>query len=86
MHVERVAATGTFRIVAGADSLPLTKTQYEDLHFALPLDPATLFRLINDTLLQGVPERQKLKAMIDASGGMHPALNALSASAQALVP
>lgn len=86
MHVERAASAGTFRIVAGTESLPLTKSQYEDLHFALPLDPATLFRLVNDTILQSTPERQKLKSMIDASGGMQEALKALAASAQALVP
>ncbi len=79
-------ADGKFSIAVGAQKITLTKSQYEDIYYALPQDNGTLYRLINDTVIQGEPMRQTWKAMLDAGGGMEPALTALQKAVQALAP
>lgn len=79
-------ADGKFTIAVGAQTIALTKSQYEDIYYALPQDNGTLYRLINDTVIQGEPMRQTWKAMLDAAGGMEPALTALQKAVQAIAP
>lgn len=85
MKVEK-GADGKFTITSGAHRVVLTKMQYEDIYYALPQDNGTLYRLINDTVLTGEPMRQTWKAMLDAGGGMEPALTALQKAVQAVAP
>ena len=77
---------GSFAIVAGAHRIPLTLAQYEDIFYALPQDNGTLYRLINDTVLTSEPLRQTWKAMLDAGGGMQPAISALQKAVLAVPP
>lgn len=85
MKIEK-GADGKFTIAVGAQAIALTKAQYEDIYYALPQDNGTLYRLINDTVLTGEPMRQTWKAMLEASGGMDPALTALQKAVQAVAP
>ncbi len=79
-------ADGNFTVAVGAQKIALTKSQYEDIYYALPLDSGTLYRLINDTVITGEPMRQTWKAMLDSAGGMDPALTALQKAVQAVAP
>lgn len=85
MNVQK-GADGKFTISSGAHQVVLTKSQYEDIYYALPQDNGTLYRLINDTILTSESMRQTWKAMLDAGGGMEPSLTALQKAVQAVAP
>lgn len=76
----------TFIVTDGTNSLSLTQAKYEDLFYAIPINNATLFRLINDTILEEIPLRNIFKAMIDKAGGIDACLNALQQQVQTVQP
>ena len=76
----------SFVLTDGANTLNLTQAKYEDLFYAVPVDNGTLFRLINDTILEDTSLRNVFKKMIDQAGGIDPFLNDLQKQVQTLQP
>lgn len=85
MNLEKTP-DGQFRIFDGSDSLTLSKERYEDIFFSIPLANGTLFRLMNDTILETPEARGALKRMIDRAGGIDAALEKLQKDVQGLQP
>ncbi len=84
MHVQKQGEQ--FVLTDGANTIRLTLAKYEDLFYAIPNDNGTLFRLINDTILEDTALRNVFKAMIDKAGGIDSCLNDLQKQVQALQP
>ncbi|MBI3097097.1 MAG: hypothetical protein HYY93_02455 [Planctomycetes bacterium] len=85
MTVERTP-DGFYVIVSGGDRLKLSRSRYEDVYFALPLDNGTLFRLLNDTICNTDELRAAYKALVANAGGMQPALTALQEAVKQVAP
>lgn len=75
-----------FVLTDGTNTLSLTPSKYEDLFYAIPVDNGTLYRLINDTILEDTATRTVYKAMIDKAGGIDPFLNDLQKQVQTVQP
>ncbi|MBI2920010.1 MAG: hypothetical protein HYY18_02875 [Planctomycetes bacterium] len=85
MRLERTAAG--FRL--GEDEevyLDLTPAQYEDIFYALPQEPANLYMLLNGTILTEADDCAILHFLIEANGGVEPAMARLQEMVQALPP
>jgi hypothetical protein len=85
MNLEKMP-DGQFRIFDGGDSLTLSKERYEDIFFSIPLASGTLFRLMNDTILETPEARGALKRMIDRAGGLDAALGKFQESVKSVQP
>ncbi len=75
-----------FVLTDGTHTFALTQGKYEDLFYAVPVDNGTLFRLINDTILEDTATRDVYKAMIDKAGGIEPFLTDLQKQVQTVQP
>ncbi|MDQ7778935.1 MAG: hypothetical protein RDV41_04415 [Planctomycetota bacterium] len=75
-----------FTISDGADTIVLSRVDYEDMFFAVPLDSPALYLLLNQTILQTAKSRDTLKRIIDRHGGIDAAMQALQVVVQALDP
>ncbi|MEK7866678.1 MAG: hypothetical protein AAB434_08330 [Planctomycetota bacterium] len=73
MKVEKTAS-GRFRISEGDLSLEVTQASFEDLYYALPLDPPTLFLLLNETVLNRKEDREILKKIVAVYGNIQSAM------------
>ena len=85
MNIEKTT-DGHFAIVQGAQKILLTKAQYEDIFFALPLDSGTLFRLVNDTVLTADPLRAQFRSMVAEAGGSEKAMATFQESVKGVEP
>lgn len=85
MIVEKTA-DGKYAIVSGTDRLVLSRSRYEDVYFALPLDNGTLYRLLNDTICNTDELRAAYKSLVANAGGMNPALTALQEAVKVVAP
>ncbi len=85
MNIEKTT-DGRFAIVQGTQKILVTKAQYEDIFFALPLDSGTLFRLINDTVLNADPLRAQFRAMVAEAGGSEKAMATFQESVKGVEP
>lgn len=85
MEVSRVGPD-RYRISQGNLSVELSQSRYEDLYYAIPLDAGTLFRLMNDTVLDKLEARETFNKMIEQGGGLEPALRALQENVQRVSP
>ncbi|MEK7469600.1 MAG: hypothetical protein AAB074_19680 [Planctomycetota bacterium] len=74
------------RITVGSKSLDLGVVRYEDLYYAVPGDNASLFRLINDTILNRPEERDALKDLLGLLGGIDSGMTALQEAVQKVEP
>lgn len=74
------------RITVGSKILDMGVVRYEDLYYAVPGDNASLFRLMNDTILNRPEERDALKDMLGLLGGIDPGMTALQAAVQKVEP
>lgn len=74
------------RITVGSKILDLGVVRYEDLYYAVPGDNASLFRLINDTILNRPEERDALKDILGLLGGVDSGMTALQAAVQKTEP
>ncbi len=74
------------RITVGSKALDLGVVRYEDLYYAVPGDNASLFRLINDTILNRPEERDALKDILSLLGGVDTGMSALQAAVQKTEP
>ncbi len=68
-----------FVISAGGSQLELTKLQFEDIYYALPLKPSSLYMLLNETLLDTSEERERLENIVEAEGGVDKSMKKLAA-------
>jgi len=71
-------AENTFLIQSGEDVLKLTQEEYEDIYYALPLEPSPLYMLLNETLLETGEERERLQAIVDRKGGVDESMTELA--------
>jgi hypothetical protein len=85
MHIEKLDA-GRFGIVQGSRRIVITKAQYEDLYYAVPMDLGLLFRQINDTVIGTDALRSEFLAMVKEAGGSNAAMAALQESVKAVEP
>lgn len=76
MKVEKTAS-GRFRVSEGDFWFDLPQAAYEDLYYALPLDPATLFLLLNETVLTRKEDRELLRKMVAVHGNIQQAMPVL---------
>ena len=77
---------GRFAIVHGANRIVLEKSQYEDVFYAVPLDNASLYRLLNDTILGAESLRAVFRAIVAEAGGSEKAMAALQEAVQRVEP
>ena len=76
MKVEKTAS-GKFRISEGDHWFDLPQAAYEDLYYALPLDPPTLFLLLNETVLTRREDRDLLRKMVAVYGNIQQGMPVL---------
>lgn len=83
----RVSKQGEqFVVTDGTHTLSFTQAKYEDLFYAIPNNNATLFRLINDTILEDPGLRGIFKKMIEKAGGIDQCLDDLQKQVQTVQP
>jgi len=85
MKIERTAE-GRFAIVQGAHRLVLEKVQYEDIFYAVPLENASLYRLLNDTILGTDALRTVFRSIVAEAGGSEQAMAALQEAVKGVDP
>jgi hypothetical protein len=85
MNIEKTAE-GRFAIVHGSGRIVLDKAQYEDIFYAVPLDNASLYRLVNDTVLGSDALRTVFRSMVEAAGGSEKAMAALQEAVTGVPP
>ncbi len=68
----------TFKIHSGDETLTLARETYEDLFYSLPIDPSSLYMLLNETLLETGEQRHALQAIVEREGGIDKCMNRLS--------
>ena len=85
MNIQKTAE-GRFAIVRGAHRLELEKSQYEDIFYAVPLDNASLYRLLNDTVLGADAQRVVFQAMVAEAGGSEKAMTLLQEAVKIVEP
>lgn len=74
------------RITVGSKILDLGVVRYEDLYYAVPGDNASVYRLMNDTILNRPEERDALKDILGLLGGIDTGMSALQAAVQKVEP
>lgn len=74
------------RITVGSKILDLGVVRYEDLYYAVPGDNASVYRLMNDTILNRPEERDALKDILGLLGGIDSGMSALQAAVQKVEP
>lgn len=74
------------RITVGSKILDLGVVRYEDLYYAVPGDNASVYRLMNDTILNRPEERDALKDILGLLGGIDIGMSALQAAVQKVEP
>lgn len=79
-------SSGQFSISDGQETIVLSRTDYEDVFFACPLDPSALYLLLNQTILQTAEQRDVLKRIVARCGGIIPTMEAIQAGVLALDP
>ncbi|MEK7467971.1 MAG: hypothetical protein AAB074_11195 [Planctomycetota bacterium] len=85
MNIEKTAE-GRFAIVHGAHRLVLDKAQYEDIFYAVPLENASLYRLLNDTVLGAEALREVFRSIVAEAGGSEKAMAALQEAVKTVEP
>ncbi|KAF0243972.1 MAG: hypothetical protein FD180_2907 [Planctomycetota bacterium] len=85
MKIERTAQ-GQFAIVQGSQRLVLERTQYEDIFYAVPLENASLYRLLNDTILGTDALRTVFRSIVAEAGGSEKAMAALQEAVKGVDP
>lgn len=85
MIVEK-STDGKFTLVQGPHRLVLTKAQYEDIFYVLPIENASLFRLLNDTIITTDAPRVVFRAIVESAGGSEKAMTALQEAAKSVSP
>jgi hypothetical protein len=71
------APQGKFRITDGARFVEFDKERYEDLFFAVPVDPTAFYRLLTEAVCETEAQRTVMVAMIQALPSMEAGLQDL---------
>ncbi len=66
-----------YEIESGEHTLRLEREKYEDIYYALPIDPSNLLLLLNETLLDTQEERETLEAIVENEGGVESSMKKL---------
>lgn len=77
-------APNEYWLTDGDTVLGLKRRQVEDLLASVPVKTASLFRLINDTLLSTPKDRELFKNLVKVCGGVEAAMKSLTGSLLAL--
>ena len=85
MNIEKTPE-GRFAIVQGTHRLVLEKAQYEDIFYAVPLENASLYRLLNDTILGTDALRTVFRSIVSEAGGSEKAMGALQEAVKVVDP
>lgn len=85
MKIEKTGE-GRFAITHGAHRIVLEKAQYEDIFYVVPLDNASLYRLVNDTVLGSDALRTVFQAIVAEAGGSEKAMSALQEAVKVVEP
>jgi hypothetical protein len=75
-----------FQIICREYYIQLSKTQYQELHYALPMAVMNMFKLIHNDLLKDPQSRGVLMKMIHLAGGPKDFMAALSVQVKAISP
>ncbi len=94
MTKEEVERTGVkikpvpngYQIICKEYFIQLSKAQYQELHYALPMPVMNMFKLVHNDLLKDPGSRGVLMKMIHLAGGPKDFMSALSVQVQAIKP
>lgn len=86
MKLERTGADAFLLTDGAGTSVPLTRANYEDVFYCVPIDNPSLYLLINDTILDDTEARKAFKKLVDDGGGMDKSLGDLQEQVKALDP
>jgi hypothetical protein len=81
----RVVPQG-FQIICKEYYIQLSKAQYQELHYALPMPVMNMFKLVHNDLLKDPQSRGVLMKMIHLAGGPKEFMSALSLQVQNIKP
>ena len=57
-----------YRITDGKNHINFSREKFEDLYYAVPLNPTYFLRLLQDNICQNAQQRHLLNAMLENAG------------------